>query len=181
MLSLAQTKSLDALEYALSIIEQYDREFQKRTTKEHAADKKKEDQGKSVELSSRFNDVKYNYKELFNLQRERAVDFVKNSRAYKLADERINLNEKFERSYAFTSDMYNSLNTQIIVPLQDKIVLIYDISLNKASLILENYQSGNLTQMLGEKYDDAKVTLSKNWMKLDLNNDGKVTISDLVK
>lgn len=181
MLTVAQNKALDALEYALCVIEQYDQEFLKRSTKENKGDKKKEDQGKSVELSSRFNDVKYNYKELFNLQRERAVDFVRNSRVYQLADERINLNEKFERSYAFTTEMYSSLNTQLVVPIQDKIVLVYDTSLKKASLIMENIQNGNLTQLVGERYNDAKVTLSKNWMKLDLNNDGKVSISDLIK
>lgn len=180
MLTVAQNKALDALEYALAVIEQYDQEFQKRSAKEQKGDKKKEDQGKSVELSSRLNDVKYNYKELFNLQRERAVDFVKNSRVYQMADERINFNDKFERSYAYTTEMYSSLNTQLVVPIQDKIVLVYDTSLKKASLIVENIREGNFTQLVGERYNDAKVTLSKNWMKLDLNNDGKVTASDLL-
>ena len=66
------------------------------------------------------------------------------------------------------------------MPVQDKMLLIYDSSLQKASIVVENIQSGSLSQNLSEKYTDARVTLSKNWMKLDLNNDGKVTISDLI-
>lgn len=180
MLTLAQTKTLDALEYALALIEQYDQEFLKRATKDHKDEKKKEDQGKSSDLSIRYNDVKYNYQQLFSLNRERALDFIKNSGVYRFADERIHLNDKFERSYEFTNSFYNSLNTQIYLPIHDKIVLIYDTSLKKASVVIENLQNGNLLQMLGERVDCAKVTLSKNWMKLDLNNDGRVTMSDLL-
>ena len=142
--------------------------------------KKKEDQGKSGEIVSRFNDVKVNYKQLFTLQRERMIEFISNSKAYKIADERIHIQDKFERSRAFTCGLYESLSTQVIVPVQDKMFLIYDSSLQKASIVVENIQSGTLAQNLSEKYSDAKVTLSNNWMKLDLNNDGKVTISDLI-
>lgn len=180
MLTLAQTKTLDALEYALALIEQYDQEFQKRATKDHKDEKKKEDQGKSGDVSIRYNDVKYNYQQLFTLNRDRAVDFIKNSGVYRFADERIHLNEKFERSCEMTNNFYNSLNTQIYVPIHDKIVLIYDTSLKKASVVIENIQNGNLLQMLGERVDTAKVTLTKNWMKLDLNNDGRVTVADLL-
>ena len=180
MLTLAQNKTLDALEYALSLVEEYDKEFHKRQNTKVRDEKKKEDQGKAVELSSRFGDVKDAYKELFTLQRERAVDFVANSSAFKLADERIHFNDKFERSKEFTLNMYDSLNTQVIVPVQDKMLLIYDVSLKKASLILENIQNSEISQKVGEKYNTAKVTISQNWMRLDLNNDGKVTISDLV-
>lgn len=180
MLTLAQTKTLDALEFALGLIEQYDKEFQKRASKDHKEDKKKEDQGKSVDLCSRYNDVKYNYQQFFFLNKDRALDYVKSSGVYKFADERMHLNDKFEKSYEFTSGMYNSINTQIYVPIHDKVVLIYDTSLKKASLIVENIQNGHLLQMVGEKYDSVKITLAKNWMKLDLNNDGKVGISDLL-
>lgn len=180
MLTLAQSKTLDALEYALALIEQYDQEFQKRATKDHKNEKKKEDQGKSGDVSIRYNDVKYNYQQLFTLNRERAVDFIKNSGVYKFADERIHLNDKFERSFELTNNFYNSLNTQIYVPIHDKIVLIYDTSLKKASVVIETLQNGNLIQMVGERLDSAKVTLTKNWMKLDLNNDGRVTMADLL-
>lgn len=180
MLTLAQNKTLDALEYALMVIEEYDKEFQKRKVKCAKDEKKKEDQGKAVEIESRFNDVKANYKELFSLQRERAIDFVTSSKAFKLADDHIHFQDKFDRSYAYTTELCTSLNTQIIMPIQDKIVLVYDTSLKKASLIVENIQNAHLVQMMSEKYADARVTLSNNWMKLDLNHDGKVTISDLI-
>lgn len=181
MLVAAQNKTIDILEYALQIIEQYDREFQKRVQNKEEGKKG----GKKVKhnqiVLSRFDDVKENYKELFYFQQQRAIDFIRNSKAYKLADERMHLNEKFERSYEFTNQMYNSINSQIVLPLQDKIFLVYDASLKKASFVFESIQNMHLTEKLGEKYDDAKVTLSKNWMRLDLNNDGKVTMSDLIE
>lgn len=180
MLTLAQDKTLDALEYALRIIEEYDREFQKRTSKKDKDSKRKEDQGKELVHRSRFNDVKNNYLELINLQRERAVDYVSNSGVYKFADEKLHLHEKFERSREFTSNLYNSLSTKVIVPVQDKIVLIYDTSLQKASLVIENLKDAHIAQKFCERFHNAKVVLSKDWMKLDLNNDGKVSISDLI-
>lgn len=180
MLTIAQNKTLDALEYALTLIEQYDKEFEKRTKKVNKEDKKKEDQGKSVEISSRVSDVKTNYKELVTLQKERAVTYVTNTYPYKFADDRIHFEQRFEQTREFTMNMYNSLNTQIIVPVQDKIVLVYDTSLKRASLIMENIQNSNLAQYVAENYSNARVTLTNNWMKLDLNNDGRVTLSDLV-
>lgn len=180
MLTIAQNKTLDALEYALSLVEEYDKEFRKRQSNKIKDDKKKEDQGKAVELSSRFSDVKTGYKELFTLQRERAVDFITNTSAFKFADDKIHFNQKLEMSREFTLNMYDSLNTQVIVPVQDKMLLIYDVSLKKASLILEGIQHSEISQKVGEKYNNARVTISKNWMKLDLNNDGKVTITDLI-
>ena len=141
MLSLAQNKTLDALEYALVLIETYDKEFEKRAIKVNKEDLKKEDQGKSVEISSRVNDVKTNYKELAYLQKERAIKFVINTRAYKFADGNIHFERRYEQTREFTFNLYNRLNTQIIVPVQDNIVLVYDTSLRKASLILEGIQN----------------------------------------
>jgi hypothetical protein len=180
MLTLAQNKTLDALEYALTLIEKYDQEFEKRAIKVNKEDLKKQDQGKLGEISTRVNDVKTNYKELAYLQKERAVTFVTNTQAYKFADDRIHFEERFEQTREFTFNMYNRLNTQIIVPVHDKIVLVYDTSLKRASLILENIQNCHLAQFVAENYSTARVTLTNNWMKLDLNNDGKVTVGDLI-
>jgi hypothetical protein len=180
MLTLAQNKTLDALEYALVLIETYDQEFEKRAIKVNKEDLKKQDQGKSIEISTRVNDVKTNYKELAYLQKERAVKFVVNTQAYKFADDKIHFERRFEQTREFTFNLYNSLNTQIIVPVQDNIVLVYDRSLKKASLMLENIQNCQLAQFVAENYSTARVTLTNNWMKLDLNNDGRVTVSDLV-
>ena len=180
MLTLAQNKTLDALEYALVLIEKYDQEFEKRAIKVNKEDLKKEDQGKSIEISSRVNDVKTNYKELAYLQKERAVKFVTDTRAYKYADDNIHFERRFEQTREFTFNLYNTLNTQIIVPVQDNIVLVYDQSLKRASLILEDIQHCQLAQFVAENYSTARVTLANNWMKLDLNNDGKVTVGDLI-
>ena len=180
MLTLIQNKTLDALEYALRLIEEYDKEFKQKLSKDGKEEKKKEDQGESVQIASRFDDVKASYQTLFILQKERAQNFVTNTQVYKLADEKIDFNEKFERSRKFTSSVYDCLNTQIIVPIHDNVTFIYDTSLKKASLIIDNIHNSPLSQILIQKYTNAKVTLTKNWLKLDLNNDGKVTMSDIL-
>jgi len=180
MLSLVQNKTLDALEYALQLIEEYDKEFKQKLGKENKEDKRKEDQGKSIEFASRFDDVKASYKTLFILQKERATSYVTGTQVYKLADEKIDFSEKYERSVKFTSSVYDCFSTQIIVPIHENVDFIYDISLKKASLIIQNLQNSHLSQVLSQNFSNARVTLSKNWMKLDLNNDGKVTMSDIL-
>jgi len=170
---------LDLLEYALELIEQYDKEFQKRAGRKEDSKDGKEKQ--PSELSIRFNEVKSGYKHLVLLQKDRALEFVMTSFPYKYASERLLINERVERSYEFTCDMYNSLTTKIVVPVCDKILLIYDTSLKKASLVLETIQTSDLAQKVGEKYTNARITLASNWMRLDLNNDGKVTLSDIIQ
>lgn len=168
---------LDILEYALEIIEQYDAEFHKRIEKKED----KELVEKKMKTSERFDEVKSSYKQLILLQRERALEFVMTSFAYKLANEHLHIPERFEKSYEYTCQLYNCLNTKVVVPIQDKVVLIYDTSLKKASLVLETIQSNDLAKRVGEKYSNAKVTIARNWMRLDLNNDGKVTFSDIIE
>ena len=183
MIALVQNKALDALEYALQVIEEYDQEF-KRTAhkdkKNQREDEKKDDQGKSVVVNSRFDDVKRKYISLFDLQKERAKEYVTSTACYNYADEKVGFYEKYENSVKFTSNVYNSFSTQIIIPIHDNVVFIYDISLRKASLIIENIQTSPLSQAFLQKFSNAKVTLTNNWMKLDLNNDGKVTMSDIL-
>lgn len=168
---------LDILEYALEIIEQYDAEFHKRMEKKDD----KELEKKKIEISTRFDELKSNYKQLILLQRDRALDFVMTSFPYKFANEHLQIPERIEKSYEYSCEIYNCLNTKIVVPIQDKIVLIYDTSLRKASLVLETIQTNDLAKRVGEKYANAKVTIARNWMRLDLNNDGKVTFGDIIE
>eukprot|EP00343_Euplotes_focardii_P010315 CAMPEP_0205827270 /NCGR_PEP_ID=MMETSP0206-20130828/31453_1 /ASSEMBLY_ACC=CAM_ASM_000279 /TAXON_ID=36767 /ORGANISM="Euplotes focardii, Strain TN1" /LENGTH=163 /DNA_ID=CAMNT_0053128025 /DNA_START=25 /DNA_END=513 /DNA_ORIENTATION=+ len=163
MLTLVQNKTLDALEYALLLIEEYDKGFKQQVATEGSEEKKREDQGKSLALTSRFDDVKLNYKTLFSLQKDRAVGYVTNSSAYKLADDRVDFIQKYERSILFTKSVYDSLNTQIIVPVHENVTFMYDTSLKQASLVIENIQNSPVSQALVQKYTDAKVTLAKNW------------------
>ena len=60
-------------------------------------------------------------------------------------------------------------------------MLTYDTSLKKASLNLETIQTSDLSKISQEKYANAKVTIARNWMRLDLNNDGKVTFGDIIE
>ena len=168
---------LDILEYALEIIEQYDAEFHKRMENKEDKDSDK----KKIEISARFDDVKSQYKQLILLQRDRALEFVMTSFPYKFANDHLHIPERIEKSYEYTCEIYNCLNTKIVVPIQDKVVLIYDISLKKASLVLETIQTSDLAKKVGEKYVNAKVTIARNWMRLDLNNDGKVTFGDIIE
>lgn len=179
MLSLVQNKTLDALEYALLIIEQYDKEFQQKHRKEENEENSKEGQGNSSDFESRFNDVKSSCRELFNLQRQRAVDLVTKNAVYKYADEKVDFNKRYNDSVEFTENVYKSFNTQIVVPLQENVVFMYDTSLEKASLVIKNLQDSLISQVILQRFTNARVTLSQNWMKLDFNKDGRVTMADI--
>lgn len=179
MLTLVQNKTLDALEYALLVIEEYDKEFQQKNKGEGNEENQKEGQEKSGDFQSRFSDVKTSCKELFNLQKERAVNFVTKNAVYKYADEKVDFTKRYNSSVEFTENVYRSFSTQIVVPLQENVVFMYDTSREKASLVVKNLQNSLISQAIIQRFSSARVTLSQNWMKLDFNEDGRVTMADI--
>ena len=179
MLSLVQTKTLDAIEYALLLIEQYDQEFQKKVKRDEVEEGKKDDQGKSGDFEARFSDVKTSCQTLFTLQKERAVNFVTGSTIYKYADQRIDFGKRYTDSVELTGKVWTTLNTKIVVPLHKNVVFIYDTSWKSVSIIVENLQNNFIAQAIAQRFSSARITLSQNWMRLDFDQDGKVTMSDI--
>ena len=180
MLSIVQTKTLDALEYALQVIEQFDKEFSQKVHQPGNKENKKDDQGDSNGFEARFSDVKASCQTLFALQKDRAINFVSGTTVFKLADEKVDFSKRYTESIEFTSNMYKSFNTQIVVPLQENVVFMYDTSWAKACLIVKNLQNSAVSQLVTERFANTKVTLTQNFMRLDFDQDGKVTMTDII-
>eukprot|EP00345_Euplotes_harpa_P007727 CAMPEP_0168345772 /NCGR_PEP_ID=MMETSP0213-20121227/17792_1 /TAXON_ID=151035 /ORGANISM="Euplotes harpa, Strain FSP1.4" /LENGTH=279 /DNA_ID=CAMNT_0008354131 /DNA_START=13 /DNA_END=852 /DNA_ORIENTATION=+ len=206
MLNVVHNRTLDLLEYTLSVIEQYDKGYEKLTSVRKSIKSKKEDEKEESKTISRFDDVKARYSQYVVLLGDRAIHIVSSfskliscetfhcasgkaldqlslvtkTRAFVYADELFKLNEKYMKTLEVSSQIFNGLKNKLVVPLSNQIVLIYDFSSKKASLIFESIQNYKVARNLMERFHSAKAVLTSNWLRLDFDEDGKVTIADLI-
>lgn len=67
--------------------------------------------------------------------------------------------------------------------MRNNLYVIYDKSSNYYTFmvqVLKEHQP-NVLVYIREYYDNVQVYMKDNWMKLDFNNDGKVSLEDLKK
>lgn len=177
MITQAQVKVLDFLEYTLKIIEDYDEEFKKLSVEE-GKEEAKAKQHKELDTVGRFDDVKISYKQLFELQARRGANYVTSTAAYKFADDYIDFQKQYDWTLDSSIKAYAWLNTQVIIPVSEKVKLIIDYTSGKISIVVENGYNSKIVQEIIRLYGVTRLFVTENWLKLDLNEDGKVTLED---
>ena len=207
MLSLVRNKTIDALEYTLTVIEQYDKGYEKLSVIRNEKSNEKEESKNDAKPVSRLDDVKTRYFQYVVLNKNRLVriitilqDFftcenvcnyctktkeqlalVTENKVYIKIDEFLHLNDLIANSLKLSNQVYSSLKTEIVIPIAKSVVLVYDVSLKKISLVFQTAKNHFLVQYIAEKLNASRITLASNWMRLDFDSDGKVTISDLIE
>jgi len=77
--------------------------------------------------------------------------------------------------------IYKYVNDNVLDPIKNNIYLIQTTSYYSFMMnILKEHQPRVLTY-IQEQYENVKVIMQDNWMKLDFNNDGKISLDDLKK
>lgn len=205
MLTLVHNKTLDALEYTLNVIEQYDKGYEKvSVTRKDKLNKKEESKNDEKQIS-RLDDVKTRYFQYVELNKDRLayiLTLIQNfftwenacnlskkskeqlallaeSKAYIKIDEFLHINSLVTKSWDLSSHVYSSIKTEIVIPIAKSVVLVYDVSLKEVSIIFKTVQNHRLAQFIAEKLNATKITLTSKWMRLDFDNDGKVSLQDL--
>ena len=95
MITQAQIKVLDFLEYTLKVIENYDEEFKSKSIGEAKEEAKYKPERKALDTESRFKDVKESYSQLVELQSKRGVKYVTSTTAYTIADGYIDFQKQY--------------------------------------------------------------------------------------
>ena len=79
--------------------------------------------------------------------------------------------------------LYHFVNDKVVSPLKEYVIVLYDQSQKYISMfvrVLKDNQKNVLDYILN-RYDNVKVFARDSWLRLDFNNDGKVSIEDLKK
>lgn len=206
MLTLFHNKTLDALEYTLGVIEQYDRGYEKLVVVRKDKSAQKEECKDDAKQVSRFDDVKTKYCQYVELNKDRLayiLTLIQNfftcenacnlskkskeqlmllaqSKTYIKIDEFLHVNSFVTKSMSLSNQVCSSVKTEIIVPIANSVVLVYDVSLKKLSVVFETVQNHRLVQTVAKKLQATRITLASSWMKLDFDNDGSVSLQDLL-
>ena len=79
--------------------------------------------------------------------------------------------------------LYKFFNDKVYTPVKSNLYVIYDRSTQVLSflmeVVLEHQQK--LREYLAKHYENVHVLIRDNWMRLDFNKDGQVSIDDIKK
>jgi len=79
-----------------------------------------------------------------------------------------------------TIDLANFVNDKVYFPMRERIVFIFDEATKVLSFLVQIYNEHQeeVSQYINTHYENVKVELQKNWIKLDFDQDGIVSVSD---
>ena len=104
---------------------------------------------------------------------------MQNTATYQSVQERIAGLEKQVKEGSV--QLYKFLNDRVYTPVESNLYVIYDKSSHMLSflmeVLLENQQK--IKEYLSKHYENVTVLLRDNWMRLDFNKDGHVSIDDI--
>lgn len=178
MLAHAQVKVLDFLEYTLKVIEDYDQGYSEESKSEPKLAKSKLIERKSFEAKDRLDVIKTTSQKLALYHTKKWCDFVTSSKPYKFADSYIDFHTQYSRILDTSSTIYKWLNSQVVLPLAKNVKLFIDFTSGKISLLVDFATKSYVIQNLVKICNAAKVSAIDNFWKLDLNEDGQVTLDD---
>jgi len=98
-----------------------------------------------------------------------------------MTDKYVHYDDKYETVKDGSVKVYRYLNDKVYNPLLENLYVIYDQSSDYYSFMLKvikEHQS-KVIEYIKQHYDNVHVAIQDNWMKLDFNNDGKVSLDDL--
>lgn len=110
----------------------------------------------------------------------KGVEYVRKQPIYKLTDEYMHFDKQAEQLKTRTIDVANFVNDKVYFPMRERIVFIYDEASKVLSFLVQIYSEHQETvqKYLATHYENVKVELQKNWMKLDFDKDGIVSVED---
>jgi hypothetical protein len=143
------------------------------------ADKK--EQEKEQEVGERFKDLSLELLDIGLYHGQRGLDYLKQTPVYTITDKFVHYEDKYEFAKDNSVKIYKYVNESVYNPLKNNLYVIYDTTSGYYSFVvnvLKEHQA-KVIEYVKEHYDNVSVKIQDNWLKLDFNNDGKVSFADL--
>jgi len=114
--------------------------------------------------------------DLFIYEGGKGLQAIQETGAYKLTDQYVHYQELYKAVKSKGEKVLGDLKN-----LNQKIILFYDEATNFVGMLVKVIQEKqeDLIKYVKETYSNVQVFVKDNWMRLDFNKDGSVTMEDL--
>ena len=112
----------------------------------------------------------------------KTVDQVKSLPVYQKVDSYINIDDKFDLVRKHGESLYTYIDKKFR-PIIQHVFFLYD-TVTKTITTYINVVTTKQVEVrtyVGKTYTHVQITVSENWMRLDFDNDGSVSVDDLKK
>lgn len=120
--------------------------------------------------------------DLWLFEGSRSLEYIKQSKAYKMTDPYVNYVQTFEQVKDRSLALGGAVQTKL-TDLNQKCIVYYDDASKFVGLLVKvvTERQGELKDYVKETYNNVQLYAHQNWMRLDFNQDGKVDVDDIRK
>lgn len=113
---------------------------------------------------------------------QKGLDSVKSLPIYQKIDGVVNFDDKFAMVKGQGEQIYTLIDSKFR-PIANKVIFLYDDAQNKVVSFMKILQDKQqeVHDYVNKTYEKVNVTVQGSWMRLDIDNDGKVSVEDLKK
>ena len=113
---------------------------------------------------------------------QKTVGVVQSLPLYQKVDSAISLEDKFALVKKHGDELYTLLDTNIR-PIVQNVFFLYDKATNQITSYIKvmTTKHQGITDYVTTTYSKVQVNVSDNWLRLDFDNDGSVSVEDLKK
>ncbi len=179
MLQTIQVKSITALQYLVETLESYDDNVKRE--KVFAKSVEPEDSDEEPTTARKVIQIGANVVDITLHQTQKRYSQFKESPVYDLTDDYVQYDKNLDILKTQSFKMYKFMNDRVYFPLRENLIMIYDSTQDYVSFLIriaKEHQSQVYTY-IKEHYDNVRIVVKENWMKLDFDKDGLVSVDDL--
>lgn len=110
----------------------------------------------------------------------KGLEYLKQSKAYALTDPYVNYVEKYELVKTRSQELTKTLSTRY-EDINQRVVLFVDETKNFAGMLIKvlSERQDVLLDYVKKTYSNVSIFVQDNWLRLDFNDDGAVSMDDL--
>lgn len=113
----------------------------------------------------------------------KSLNRVQQSAPYRYTDPYIHYEERAKQLVENSEKIYHFMNDKVYSPLKSQFYVMVDKTTKGVQVfvkVLKEHQE-RVADYIRRNYENVKVAMQDNWLRLDYNNDGKVSAEDLKK
>lgn len=148
-------------------------------------DDSNEDHVNDTATSEKFKQLGFELIDIGIYESQKGIDYIKGTPIYTITDKYINYDEKYVMAKEKCIQLCKFLEDQVYNPIKENFFIIYNKSTNSISFVIKllndqfNERQTQIMDYVKANYENVQAFLSKNWLRLDFNNDGHVSTEDL--
>lgn len=179
MMSVVQNHSANFLSYVVNSLDQLDDNSKREPVFAKKAEVKQETSEATQPQS--IKDLSLDLLDIGIHQSNKNFQRFKESQAYSITDPYVHYDQRLESLKSESVNVAQYLNDRVYFPLRENLICFVDQGRKMYSFLIQiiNEHQEKIVNYVNTHYENVLVTLKDNWMRLDFNDDGKVSLEDL--